>query len=52
VQAEVGKVYDFKDVMITVRESEEASTHWLTFLFMFVGITSLLLFIGLYIGGK
>jgi nitrate reductase NapE component len=52
VQAEPGNNYTFTNVMITVRESEEKATSWITYLFLFVGIVSLLAFGGLFFAGK
>ena len=52
VPAEPGNVYTFSDVMMTVRESEERTTSIWVFIFLFLGIASLVTFIALFIGGK
>lgn len=52
VQAEPNNVYNFTNVMITVRESEVKTTSWFVYLFSFVGLVFVLSFVGLFFAGK
>jgi hypothetical protein len=52
IQAEPGNVYNFTNVMITVRESEIKHTSWFVYLFAFTGTMFVLSFVGLFFAGK
>ena len=52
VPATPNMTYTFSDVMITVRETEIAKTSWLVFIFMFIGIVTILLFVGIVVAGR